>query len=386
MHLQAWPGDTFETYGRWFSVPTELIIDSNPHVEEGLRPGQTVAIPGYAPIDTWEALADRLSLPTEVLRRLPGAMAVINGTAPLPKRISSPVVRSVRPYDFAALMEDITALVCRYPFVRQRTIGHSVLGLPLVELQIGRGPVRVHMNGSFHANEWITTAVIMALIDEYARALVNDDELNGHRVLDYYRKVTLSVVPMVNPDGVNLVLNGPPEEEPHRSEVVCINGGSLDFSQWKANIRGVDLNNQFPANWEIEQARKPPKAPAPRDFPGFAPLTEPEAKAMAALAESGDFAMVVAFHTQGKEIYWGYEGFEPPEAKATVQAMAEASGYQAVRYIDSHAGYRDWFIQTWKRRGYTVELGEGVNPLPLSQFARIYRDSLGLFLAALKMA
>ncbi|MED4974723.1 peptidase M14, partial [Geobacillus thermoleovorans] len=74
MHLQAWPGDTFETYGRWFSVPTELIIDSNPHVEEGLRPGQTVAIPGYAPIDTWEALADRLSLPTEVLRRLPGAM------------------------------------------------------------------------------------------------------------------------------------------------------------------------------------------------------------------------------------------------------------------------------------------------------------------------
>lgn len=204
MHLQAWLGDTFETYGRWFSVPTELIIDSNPHVEEGLRPGQTVAIPGYAPIDTWEALADRLSLPTEVLRRLPGAMAVINGTAPLPKRISSPVVRSVRPYDFAALMEDITALVCRYPFVRQRTIGHSVLGLPLVELQIGRGPVRVHMNGSFHANEWITTAVIMALIDEYARALVNDDELAGHRVLDYYRKVTLSVVPMVNPTASTL--------------------------------------------------------------------------------------------------------------------------------------------------------------------------------------
>lgn len=272
MHIQAWPGDTFEKYGRWFGVPTELIMDANLHVEKGrLCPGQTVAIPGYDMMDTWEALASCLSLPVEALQRLPGAMAVINGTVPLPKRIISPVVRRAQPYDFAALAEDIEAIIRCYPFVRRRTIGHSVLGLPLVELQIGRGPVRIHMNGSFHANEWITTAVLMALIDDYLRALVDDAVLAGHRVLEYYHKVTLSIVPMVNPDGVNLVLNGPPEEETYRNDVVRINGGSLDFSQWKANIRGVDLNNQFPARWEIEQARKPPKAPAPRDFPGFAP-------------------------------------------------------------------------------------------------------------------
>ncbi|MGG3924014.1 M14 family zinc carboxypeptidase, partial [Geobacillus thermodenitrificans] len=247
MHIQAWPGDTFEKYGRWFGVPTELIMDANLHVEKGrLCPGQTVAIPGYDMMDTWEALASCLSLPVEALRRLPGAMAVINGTVPLPKRIISPVVRRAQPYDFAALAEDIEAIIRCYPFVRRRTIGHSVLGLPLVELQIGRGPVRIHMNGSFHANEWITTAVLMALIDDYLRALVDDAVLAGHRVLEYYHKVTLSIVPMVNPDGVNLVLNGPPEEETYRNDVVRINGGSLDFSQWKANIRGVDLNNQFP--------------------------------------------------------------------------------------------------------------------------------------------
>ncbi|KYD29961.1 M14 family metallocarboxypeptidase [Geobacillus sp. FSL W8-0032] len=387
MRLEAWYGDTFEQYGRWFSVPTELIVDANPHIKkQGLQPGQTIEIPGYRTMEKWDALARCLSLPVEALQRLPGAMAVINGAAPLPERISTRVVQCIRPYDFAALTEDIDALVGHYPFVRRRTIGHSVLGLPLVELQIGRGPVRVHVNGSFHANEWITSAVVMALIDEYVRALVHDGELAGRRALDYYHKITLSVVPMVNPDGVNLVLNGPPAEEPHRSETVRINGGTLDFSQWKANIRGVDLNNQFPANWEIEQARKLPKAPAPRDFPGFAPLTEPEAKAMAALTEAEDFWMVVAFHTQGKEIYWGYEGLEPPEAEATVKEMAAASGYQAVRYIDSHAGYRDWFIQTRRRRGYTVELGEGTNPLPLSQFDEIYRDSLGLFSALLQMA
>ncbi|MFC3791495.1 hypothetical protein ACFOQM_22440 [Paenibacillus sp. GCM10012307] len=37
----------------------------------------------------------------------------------------------------------------------------------------------------------------------------------------------------------------------------------------------------------------------------------------------------------------------------------------------------------WRRPGFTIELGQGVNPLPLSQFEEIAADSLGIFLAAL---
>jgi g-D-glutamyl-meso-diaminopimelate peptidase len=374
-------------YSEWFSVPYELLVDANPHIKnEYLELGEVVCIPGYDTVWAWEELASLCSVNEMALQRMKGTEEIISGAVQLPKRIVSRVVQGQKAYDFLALQQDIETLCRYYPFVRTRTIGYSVLGLPLIELQIGRGPIRVHFNGSFHANEWITTAVIMTFLNDYLLALTNGKTLCGNRMLDYYKKVTLSIVPMVNPDGVNLVLHGPPEQEPYRSEVVRINGGSCDFSQWKANIRGIDLNNQFPAKWEVEKARKIPKAPAPRDFPGFAPLTEPETKAMAALTEESDFAMILAFHTQGKEIYWGYEGLEPPEAEETVKEFAKASGYQAVRYIDSHAGYRDWFIQTWERRGYTVELGEGVNPLPIEQFTEIYKDSLGIFLAALYMA
>jgi g-D-glutamyl-meso-diaminopimelate peptidase len=387
LNIYASLGDTLAMYSEWFSVPYELLVDANPHIKnEYLELGEVVSIPGYDTVWAWEELATLCSVNEMALRRMKGATEIISGAVQLPKRIVSRVVQGQKAYDFLALQQDIATLCRYYPFVRTRTIGYSVLGLPLIELQIGRGPIRVHFNGSFHANEWITTAVIMTFLNDYLLAVTNGQTLCGRRMLDYYKKVTLSIVPMVNPDGVNLVLHGPPEQEPYRSEVMRINGGSRDFSQWKANIRGIDLNNQFPAKWEVEQARKIPKAPAPRDFPGFAPLTEPETKAMAALTEEGDFAMILAFHTQGKEIYWGYEGLEPPEAEETVNEFAKASGYQAVRYIDSHAGYRDWFIQTWKRRGYTVELGEGVNPLPIEQFTEIYKDSLGIFLAALYMA
>ncbi len=285
-------------------------------------------------------------------------------------------------YTFETLIAGIIKLKEDYPFIQVKEIGRSVQNRPLYELRIGGGKKHVHINGSFHGNEWITSAIIMHFLQEFCLCLKNKQSLLGQHVLSLYESCTLCVVPMVNPDGVNLVLNGLSGIE-NRKEVREVNGGSLDFSSWKANIRGVDLNNQFPANWEIEQKRKIPKQPAPRDFPGFAPLTEPEAVAMATYTMKNDFHSVLAFHTQGKEIYWGYEQCEPPETEQTVNEFAKWSGYTPVKTIDSHAGYRDWFIFTQKRQGFTIELGEGVNPLPFSQFDEIYSNVRGIFLAAM---
>ncbi|MNZ75627.1 Gamma-D-glutamyl-L-diamino acid endopeptidase 1 [compost metagenome] len=189
---------------------------------------------------------------------------------------------------------------------------------------------------------------------------------------------------MVNPDGVDLVVNGPPSEEPYRSDVLRINGGSDDFSGWKANIRGVDLNNQFPALWEREAARGP-REPAPRDYAGTGPLTEPESQAIANLTRSRSFNRVLAFHTQGKVIFWGFEGLEPPESETLANEFARVSGYEPIRYTDSSAGYKDWFIQDWRRPGFTIEVGRGTNPLPLTQLEEIYQESLGILLASLYM-
>ena len=143
---------------------------------------------------------------------------------------------------------------------------------------------------------------------------------------------------MVNPDGVNLVIDGPPEEMPYHNLVIEINGGSLDFSDWKANIRGVDLNLQFPANWEYEKARSP-EGPAPRDYAGPYPLSEPEAIALAELTRKKKFLSVIAFHTQGRVIYWGYENLAPPRAAVIAQKFAELSGYTPIKSAYSYRFY-----------------------------------------------
>ena len=86
---------------------------------------------------------------------------------------------------------------------------------------------------------------------------------------------------------------------------------------------------------------------------------------MAELTKKRDFSRVLAFHTQGKEIYWGFEHLEPPQSEVIVKEFSRVSGYKPVQTLASYAGYKDWFIQDWRRPGFTVELGEGMNPLAI---------------------
>ena len=302
----------------------------------------------------------------------------------VPVRITWRLVEGEREYDYEALVTDIRRLLTVYPFLRQQSIGDSVMQKAIPEIRVGIGTKRVHANGSFHANEWLTTPLLMTFLNDYLLALTNQTAIRGLFMQPLYNSTTLSIVPMVNPDGVNLVINGPPDEEPYRSLVLEINNGSRNFSGWKANIRGVDLNNQFPAGWEIEKARKPTE-PSPRDYPGERPLSEPETIAMAQLTRQRDFHRVLAFHSQGEVIFWGFEGYEPPESETIVNEFARVSGYRPIRYVDSYAGYKDWFIQEWRRPGFTVEVGMGVNPLPIAQFPEIYEENLGILLASLYM-
>ncbi len=293
------------------------------------------------------------------------------------------VVNTCLPYTHGRLVDDVAEIQKRFPQTTVTVIGYSCLGKPLHEVRLGSGAKKVHLNASFHANEWITSLVLMKWVEDFLEAVRTGASIDiGHDVLasQLLEETTISIVPMVNPDGVDLVTIGAPLEW----QVYCLalNNGNADYAQWKANIRGVDLNNQFPAKWEIERERKEAQVPAPRDFPGFYPLSEPESRAMAQLVNQAQFDRIIALHTQGQEFYWGYEQYHPALSSYLAKHFAELSGYKAVEHVDSHAGFRDWFIYQFGKPGFTVELGIGENPLPLEQFDEIYHDVQRLIHAA----
>lgn len=386
-------GDTLTYLSKIFLLDQQLIVDANESIDsDNLQLNTKVVIPGYKEQiytpksnETIQKLANRFHVPVDALLLLNPTIdphyPVVGETIKIPQKISHYTIQSNYNYDSNKLAEDIVKLKSNFPFININIVGKSVMQKPIYGITIGRGNKKIQINGSFHANEWITTPILMKLVNEYLLAITNNWQVACKSVEKYYSSTQLVIVPMVNPDGVDLVLNGPPAKL--KKSLLAINRGNPDFSAWKANIRGVDLNNQFPANWEIEKKRKEPKQPAPRDYPGDSPLTEPEAVAMAKLAEQIDFSLLLALHTQGEEFYWGYEGFEHEKASKIAAEFAKVSNYEAVKFIDSHAGYRDWFIKKFRQPGFTLELGKGVNPLPLSQFNKMYTAMRAIFLVAL---
>ena len=93
-----------------------------------------------------------------------------------------------------------------------------------------------------------------------------------------------------------------------------------------------------------------------------------------------NFSLVLAYHTQGKEIYWQFQNYNPSNSFEIGQKLAESSGYLLAEmpYNSSFAGFKDWFIQKYNKPGYTIESGIGENPLPITQFNEIYNDNLGI--------
>lgn len=292
---------------------------------------------------------------------------------------------SVQTYGYIDLVEGCRQLAGRYPFLAAYVIGESVMGKPLLALRCGTGSRKIHMNGSFHANEWITSALLMRFVADLSAAYSSGERISGQRVNELCNQVTLWVVPMVNPDGVELAQRGTSPSHPWHRHLIAWNGGSDQFSGWKANIRGVDLNDQFPAFWEEECKRRGIAGPGPRDYPGPYPLSEPEAIAMARFTETIAFDAVLALHTQGREIYWNYRDYEPAEAEQLAWRLGQVSGYKPVKLTGSDAGYKDWFIQHYRKPGFTVEAGYGENPLPMSNFDSIYVELQPLLLEALRL-
>ena len=300
------------------------------------------------------------------------------------------IVKTDVPMTWALANQTIDGLLSAYPFLRSEILTDTRFGRNLRAIVIGQGPRQVLFTAAHHANEWITATVLLKFAEELAEAIKTGGKIWGVPAKNINDLVTVHLVPMVNPDGVDLVTGAiaPGSEQYEQAQTLSRNYPAIPFPDgWKANLLGVDLNLQYPAGWlqarEIKFAQGFTR-PGPRDYVGRSPLNQRESRALAEYTEDVDPRVVLALHTQGKVIYWQFEDYEVPGARELAEEFARVSGYRMedTPYESAFAGYKDWFIKNYRRPGFTVEVGSGQNPLPLQQFDEIYRDTLGILVTA----
>lgn len=343
--------------------------------------------------ETAESLADRFSTdPQSILTANPHAKWQAGEQIVVPLGFN--VVLTDLPYSSFLTACAIEGLSLRYPFLTRYEIGRSVMGRSIEAVRIGNGPLRVGVNAAHHANEWITTPLVLLFLERYAKAYAQNETIGGVPAKDLYESSTLTLVPLVNPDGVDLVTGVLPEGDSYYESAKALSAfyPSIPFPRgWKANISGIDPNLNYPMGWENARAIKAAQGytrPGPRDYVGTAPLESPETRAMYDLTLSERYQRAIAYHTQGGEIYWEYQGHAPTGSYALARRFAETSGYRvaSVPYNSSFAGYKDWVIGALNSRGFTIEAGRGENPLPITDLETIYAENEGILVSVLSNA
>ena len=233
-------------------------------------------------------------------------------------------------------------------YAKESIIGTTRLGAPIPLYRTGESPQTLIV-AAVHAREYVTADLVTGIF-------CGSDK-------------SFDVIPVLNIDGVRLSLYGADGlDSKLRSRLLIINGSS-DFSNWKANAFGVDINVNFNADWGTGKSNV--KYVSSANYIGPYPESEPETRAVTNLIRSGNYAQVVAYHAKGEVVYHGFKNNRLHYDLA--KRYADALGYELQYAYGSAGGLKDYFDVVCDGLGLTVEVGEDrfPHPYPMTEIDRL---------------
>lgn len=301
--------------------------------------------------------------------------------APQPVQASASIVNPNQVYSYSIMQRDIEKLSSTYPeIISYESLGQTQYGRELWAVKLGRGESVLFLNGSHHAREWITTSLLMNMIDTYASAYYSNSKISNYNIRELLDNVSIWFVPMVNPDGVTLSQQGTTGLSTSLAKTLKqYNGNSSNFNRWKANMQGIDLNRQYPAGWSsIKNAKAYPWY---QNYKGKKTAQAPEVQMLMDLTCKIDPELTISYHSSGEIIFWHFNTLSKNLArdKSIATDLSRLTGYSLVKpeKNPSGGGYKDWFIQEFGRPGFTIEVAEyaGERSVPLSAYKGIWSEN-----------
>lgn len=291
------------------------------------------------------------------------------------------VINPYQVYSYETMMNDIQKLQNMYPdIIRTSSIGKSVEGRDLPLIEFGRGQTKIFVCGTHHAREYIATTYLMYAIDRYAYAYRTNTMWGNYSPKEILDKITFCIVPMVNPDGVNLVQNGvnATQHAEELKKMKIYEGSKFGYSAWKANINGVDVNWNYNKDWDVNRSKNPRGSTG---FNGDYPNSEPETVAVTNYVDNNTFEAYLSFHTQGQIFYWADNPDNPTNIQ---QAIKKDTGFTGYKESGTGVGgsFFDYVYRNFKKPTVTIELCPfiGKCPYPNNDFDTVWKPAKNILL------
>ena len=253
--------------------------------------------------------------------------------------------------NFNKIKEDINYLKSK---CENFTIGKSLLGEEIYCFHLGENVGKqIVVEGGIHAREYIST---LFLIEEIKYLL--NKKINGG----------IYIIPMLNPDGVRLVLDGANfiQDEKLKKFLIDVNNGE-DFSLWKANANAVDLNVNYDVFWG--QGKQNVTKLSSANFIGYYANSEIENINFLNFIKNVNFSGSLSFHSKGEVIYYGFKlkGERLKKEKHIVKELSKINGYLPAKTKNSTGGLSDYLSYYYKVPAFTIELGSDLLAHPINE-------------------
>lgn len=321
-------------------------------------------------------------------------------------------------YTYEDMSEDIIELCNTYPAVfHSNLVGRSVEGRDLYELVLGNPNADKHVmvQAGIHGREYMSTQLVMKMAEYYA-FYYETGSYQGKTYAELFENTAFHIVPMANPDGVSISQFGEAgtnSEATQRLLRACyeidknvliylkdtndeltwydnykgdhnpsdiLNTDFISYEDylkmWKANANGVDLNNNFDAQWYELQVK---------DYPSFSnhrgayPGSEPETEVLCTLAQQFDYSAYLSYHARGQLIYYNVDEQKNPIIPKTLELANCFQSLNKHTLVPTETsatvnlgGFGDWVSFALYKPSITVEIGKFSCPLAIDEFDTIW--------------
>lgn len=245
----------------------------------------------------------------------------------------------------------------KYPFLICHKIGESVLKKDIFGLSIGNYKNVVLFIGGFKGKEMLSVDVLLEYIENVCFAFKNKTHLAGVNISSSLMTKGLTVIPCINPDGLEIYSFGKDAAKEYSQYVYSISKGQCHL--WESNVKGIDISRNFNSSREKivdAEIKKGIFGPSMYGYGGFSAESEPETRAIVNFCEKNNVHHAFSLVGSRKEIYWQGENLNPENSRTMAKILSVCSGYGIAnaRTEEDFGSFKDWFCENYNRSAFSI--------------------------------
>ena len=266
-------------------------------------------------------------------------------------------------FDYRTLCSTLERLYRSYG-VLPRVIARTVLGRAVFALDLGTKQSRSLLLCGECGNEGTLCALALHFAEALLCAAREDALFCGVDARRALRESGVTIVPCLNPDGLDLFCHGLSASGPLRRFLQPL---LQPDSLWRANADGVDLRRQYPAGFSAARdfaAAQGFLLPGASNYPGSVPLSEAEPRALCGLCRRERFRHALLLREGEDALLWQSGRDTPEKSELCAKLLSQEADLPLGADSDIDGTFSRWFTETTGRPVFTAQTGKGNVPLP----------------------